>query len=557
MGATITHLAGMHQALWALDGWYKRAWFVWPQALSLFGVVLLLTYEDAAPPAPVAAQWVKPVATAAPDGEDSKLCNNVMADAKQRGEACDRLIKSGKIAGLALADAYFGRGWMNQLLNQYDAAIADYSEVLKINPRSYPALNNRGWMYVNKNDLDKALQDLSQSIEINRTALNAVALANRAEVLRRQSKLTEALTDVTEALKLNDRMEWAVTVRNNVRADFKRLEEQARKPAPSPAPSQADPAAERRTRAHALLQKNDYEGVIAELSVLIREGSRVPWDFDTRAMAYVRKKPSDLNSAMADTTQAISLAGHDWRPHARRAEIFISRGQYKEALDDLNAAINDHAPVEAIAFILRGRVHLHNGAHDLAWRDFNKAIELAPNDAEAYLLRGQALASAVHKVVEACRNDGGGQRQLVGASPCSRPVDFNQAEADFKTAFAKNPKLAQAPYEIGRIMYALDRYDDAVKAFTEAIRVSPNFALAYNNRGVAYVKLKQRELAFADFTEAVRHDQRVIAAWTNRADMFALAGRRQEAIGDYRKALDIDGNYAPAREGLRRLGVSP
>lgn len=598
MAGTLTRIASLHQALWNLDGWYRRAWFVWPQALSLLAGVLVFSSGEPSAPRPAAAPWVKPVAAAtpappsapAPPSEDSQLCNNVFADAKQRGAACDRLIQTGKLAGAELATAYFGRAWMHQLASQFDAAIADYSESIKLNPKNYIAYNGRGWMYVNKNDLDKALQDFNQSIDINRANVNALAFANRAEVRRRQGKLSEALADVSEALRLNDKLEMAILVRNGIQADLKRLEEAAKKPPPAqtseapPAPPRAppaspsaeaparqppasagaaaparkpsggaDPVAERRARALASLQKGDYDGAIAEFTQIIQGEGVGSADFEGRSAAYAGKKQHDL--AIADLTRAIGFALHGWEPHARRAELYAMRGDNDRAISDLNAAINDHKADNARVFFQRGDVNLRRDDYDLAWDDFNKVIERAPDAPEGYLGRGLAHARKMHALINFCAGRQPNQSRTLDGGPCARPIDFEPAIEDLRNALKRKPTLGLAHYEIGRIMAQRNRWEDAVQAYTDAIRANPNDALAYNNRGVAYNKLKKKELAFVDFNEAIRLDQRVAAAWVNRGDMFAESGRRQQAISDYRKALDIDSKFAPALERLKRLGI--
>ena len=57
MNKTLGKLLGVHQAFWTYDPWYRRAWFLAPQALSLMALVLLLARTHAPP----AAQWAKPV----------------------------------------------------------------------------------------------------------------------------------------------------------------------------------------------------------------------------------------------------------------------------------------------------------------------------------------------------------------------------------------------------------------------------------------------------------------------------------------------------------------
>ena len=57
----------------------------------------------------------------------------------------------------------------------------------------------------------------------------------------------------------------------------------------------------------------------------------------------------------------------------------------------------------------------------------------------------------------------------------------------------------------------------------KAIAIDPNYATAYFHRGVAYYE----------------------------------KGDKEQAIADYRKALEIEPSDQDAKEGLKRLGVTP
>ena len=261
---------------------------------------------------------------------------------------------------------------------------------------------------------------------------------------------------------------------------------------------------------------------------------------------------------MADYARAIASSGHDWRPHFNRAAIYDMRDELDHALRDLNAAIADHSSNDPSVFILRGRVHLQKAAHDPAWADFDKAVELAPDNPQAYLLRGMAHSRRMLATIEDCRKSQSTRSTLHHTGgPCSRPPNFIPALEDFKTAVAKKPDYAEPHFETGRIMANEGQHESAVRAYSAAIRAEPKYSMAYNSRGVAYFNLKKRELALADYEEAIRTDPRNKFAWANRASLLASMGQRQRAIADYRKALDIDQNYAFALEGLRRLGIKP
>jgi tetratricopeptide (TPR) repeat protein len=64
------------------------------------------------------------------------------------------------------AFAYFNRG--NEYLNKerYDQAIADFTQVIRIDPNYADAYNQRGSAYINKGDADRAIADFNQVIRL-------------------------------------------------------------------------------------------------------------------------------------------------------------------------------------------------------------------------------------------------------------------------------------------------------------------------------------------------------------------------------------------------------
>ncbi len=58
-------------------------------------------------------------------------------------------------------------------LKQYDRAIADFDETIKLNPRDAIPFTNRGNAYREKGRFDRALEDYNSAIEINPKWTNA------------------------------------------------------------------------------------------------------------------------------------------------------------------------------------------------------------------------------------------------------------------------------------------------------------------------------------------------------------------------------------------------
>jgi tetratricopeptide (TPR) repeat protein len=548
MNATLGKALGLHRALWEYDAWYRYAWLAAPQALSIAALFLVLSDAGAPPAAP----WVKPMPSASQTNPDFQPCMSV-GDLKKRGEACDRLIKSGRLSGNELAEAYFGRGLMNQSANQVDAAIADYSEALKLNPRHSVAASSRGGQYLSKNDFANAEKDIDNAIETsgsNRAAL-ALAIAFKAELRRAQGRLAEAQKEIDRALEIQKDFPFGQSVRDSIQADVKRAEEKNRKPPPQ---VKEDPSDALRKRALADLQKGDHDMALAQFNELILSGSQNSSDYANRGTAYAGKRQFDL--AMEDFNRAIGLNPHSWYPHLKRGEIYAQRGDQARAMTDFNAGIKDHNGNDSRLFYQRGRIYLRQEAYSSALADFDKVVELEPNYAEGYMWRAQASAGEMRGIMENCRrsqsNQGG--RQVIGG-PCSMRMSFDTALADLRTAIAKKPDLAAAHYEIGRIMFDLSRWEEAIDAFSDAIRAWPNYADAYNYRGICNGKLQRRDRAVADFSDAIRIDPRNTAALANRGEMRESAGQRRQAIEDFRQAYEVDRQYAPAVNGLKRLGV--
>ncbi len=90
---------------------------------------------------------------------------------------------------------------------------------------------------------------------------------------------------------------------------------------------------------------------------------------------------------------------------------------------------------------------------------------------------------------------------------------------------------------------ALDR---AITSYDEAVRLDPDNAKAYNNRGIAKGKMGRKEEAIADFDKAVRLDPDYVDAHFNRGVVKGEVGRHKEAIADYNEAVRLDPDDAKA-----------
>jgi tetratricopeptide (TPR) repeat protein len=83
------------------------------------------------------------------------------------------------------------------------------------------------------------------------------------------------------------------------------------------------------------------------------------------------------------------------------------------------------------------------------------------------------------------------------------------------------------------------------------------YALAYHNRGIAYVHKKNYDRAIADFNEAIRRDAAYAHPYVGRGTVYEFLSRKADAIADYRKTLLFDPADKFTAEALKRLDAKP
>lgn len=83
---------------------------------------------------------------------------------------------------------------------QYDLAIADYSRALELKPSDGQAVEHRALAYERKNDYERAITDFSQAIQLN--ADKSIAYEGRARGYLATFRFDLAAADYTEALRL-------------------------------------------------------------------------------------------------------------------------------------------------------------------------------------------------------------------------------------------------------------------------------------------------------------------------------------------------------------------
>ena len=121
--------------------------------------------------------------------------------------------------------------------------------------------------------------------------------------------------------------------------------------------------------------------------------------------------------------------------------------------------------------------------------------------------------------------------------------DFNGAKNLFDEAVQLNPDNTQAYLGRGTSYASLKQNERAIQEFDKAIQLNPNYAMAYNNRGSAYIDLKQYDKAIQDLNNAIQINPKFTEAYLNRGTIYSEVLKQYDmAIQDYNKAIELNPN---------------
>jgi len=122
-----------------------------------------------------------------------------------------------------------------------------------------------------------------------------------------------------------------------------------------------------------------------------------------------------------------------------------------------------------------------------------------------------------------------------------RAATEQKAAASAAPAVQEEELTAQQWFERG---FAVADVDEQLRFYTEAIRLKPDYAEAYTNRGVARRAKGDVDGALQDYTEAIRLKPDCVEAYTNRGVARRAKGDVDGALQDYTEAIRLKPDYA-------------
>ena len=307
------------------------------------------------------------------EGRDVADCNQDR-DHDRKIAGCTRLLASKSESQAARVLVLIARGRGHFRNGDYDLAVADGDEALRLDSRSATALGLRGLAYHHKGDQRRAVADLDAAIALN--PKEPVFYMNRGVALASLGALDRAIADCDQAIRLDPKNPGPYVNRANFR---KAQGDPVGAAADLAAAVELDPkfaaAYNQRGLLHFALDRFDL--AIADFSKAIMLDPNLHEAFGNRAVARGAKR--DYNGAIADFTEAIRLAPRDARAYGGRAIVYFYLGSLDRAIADESSRLTLE-PRAVDSWLRRGIGYVLTGRHDKAVPDLKRALALAPTD---------------------------------------------------------------------------------------------------------------------------------------------------------------------------------
>jgi tetratricopeptide (TPR) repeat protein len=349
--------------------------------------------------------------------------------------ACTRVIEGKGETAADRAQAHFFRGMKYAEDKEFDRAIADYSESIKLNPKkaSFPyAL--RGEMYGKKGDFDRAVADLNEAIRLAPKFATNYAL--RGDMYHAKGDEDRAIAEYTQAIRLDPKDSKHFTNRGN-----------------------------------AYGVKGDLAHAIADFTEAIRLDPKDPLAYNNRGGRYFDK--GDLDRSIADFTAAIRVSPRFATAYYNRGGAYRAKGDNDHAIADLTEAIRLN-PKFTIAYLRRGITYLGsdslgNAMSDPSEADIIQAAEIDPKNAYAALwndIIGQrnngksSLVQAASKI-DMTKWPAPLIRLFLGQTTADAVV----ASADDPNPTTKSEQMCEANFYSGEFALRQGAKDEAIRLF--------------------------------------------------------------------------------------------
>jgi tetratricopeptide (TPR) repeat protein len=269
-------------------------------------------------------------------------------------------------------------------------------------------------------------------------------------------------------------------------------------------------------------------------------------DEKLRGDLYLQKK--DYANAIAAYNKTAAKGGEAAGvAYLLIGDTYAAQGDTANALANYGKGITA-APKNSYGYAQRGRMYIQSKQYDLAIKDLNQYIALAPNEPYGYYLRGLANVSlntpagysaAKTDLTSYLTREKDPNNVIIGtkllATAQKETGDNAGAITSYSKILAANPKEGNTLFLRGMAYMSLKDYPNAIKDFqsyTTAFPTGANAGDAAYNLGSAYVLTKDYPKAVSAYSAAIKADSNDTASYYGRMIAYDASKEYDKVIAD-------------------------
>lgn len=268
---------------------------------------------------------------------------------------------------------------------------------------------------------------------------------------------------------------------------------------------------------------------------------------------------------------------------AQQLDEWLSIGHNSYMQGDVNNALVsydyyiENQPEDPLGYLYRARLHAAMGNSSLSELDLNIAQELNP----LALMYVNSTARSVQLAKKSYNYNYKNLNKTFYKSPAKKAayetvlnqIDLGHSQDSLIESVLKhlkNNKIQQAKTELdkvevnkmnnslvldlkGKILMKQGDYINAKLLFLEAIKINPNFAIAYHNLSICYSFLNQNDRAKENLLKAISLRDDVSIFYFTLAKLNEVNRNNDAAIKNYKKAISLDAEYKEAMVNYSQL----
>jgi serine/threonine-protein kinase len=258
-------------------------------------------------------------------------------------------------------------------------------------------------------------------------------------------------------------------------------------------------------------------------------------------------KAKNLDNAIELFNRAINLDSSFARAYAGLGTALLYKYkktkelQYiEQAINDCNRAIEINNKLTSVRNIL-GNIYLETGKNNDAKDEFQKVLQVDPNNYAAYYGRAEAfLNMGMNREAEAT------YQKAIAVKPgywysyndlgwfYYRQGRYREAAAQFQQVITLTPINHVGYLNLASMYYLLGQKDDAVKMWEKSLKIEPDY-VAYSNLAMIYFDEKKYQQAASMYEKVVVLNSKDYRIWGYLAECYYLIPNEKEKSIDANK----------------------